>query len=106
MPFVRISLAEELSAITKQNISKAIHCSLIQEFNIPENDYFHVIEELKPAQLFYPESYLDINHTNRMLYIQIIAGAGRTLEQKKNLSFGKGEIQEVKHLKQIPDKSE
>jgi len=138
MPFVRISLAEELSAITKQNISKAIHRSLIQEFNIPENDYFHVIEELKPAQLLYPESYLGINHTNRMVYIQIIAGAGRTFEQKKNLyaqiagnissttevladdiiivlienngsenwSFGKGEIQEVKHLKQLPDKNE
>ena len=137
MPFVRISLAEELSAITKQNISKAIHRSLIQQFNTPENDYFHVIEELKPTQLLYPESYLGINHTNRMVYIQIIAGAGRTLEQKKNLyaqiahsissttevladdviivlienngsenwSFGKGEIQEVKHLKQLSDKS-
>lgn len=88
--------------------------------------------------MFYPKSYLGINHTNRMVYIQIIAGAGRTLEQKKDLyaqiarnissttevladdiiillienngsenwSFGKGEIQEVKHLEQIHDKSE
>lgn len=85
MPFVRISLPKKLSQETKNKISQAVHQSLIAEFHIPENDYFHVIEELEAQQIKYPESYLGISHTAEIVYVQIIAGQGRTLEQKKKL---------------------
>jgi Tautomerase enzyme. len=85
MPFVRISLPKRFSQTTKENISTSVHHSLIQEFNIPDNDYFHIIEELEPQQIKFPEKYLEINHTSDIVYIQIIAGEGRTLEQKRNL---------------------
>lgn len=85
MPFVRISLPKLFSQKTKDNISISVHNSLIQEFNIPENDYFHIIEELESQQIKFPKNYLDIDHTSDIVYIQIIAGQGRTLEQKKGL---------------------
>jgi len=85
MPFVRISLPKKLSLETKNNISESIHQSLIAEFNIPKDDYFHVIEELEPHQIKYPESYLGISHSEDIVYVQITAGQGRTLEQKKKL---------------------
>lgn len=85
MPFVRISLPKKLSLETKNNISAAIHQSLIKEFNIPQDDYFHVIEELETHQIKYPESYLGVSHSEEIVYVQIIAGQGRTLEQKKKL---------------------
>ena len=85
MPFVRISLPKKLSLATKNTISKAVHQSLIEEFHIPKDDYFHVIEELESHQIKYPESYLGISHAEEIIYVQIIAGQGRTLEQKKNL---------------------
>lgn len=85
MPFVRISLPKVFSQETKDGISKSIHGSLVQEFNIPQDDYFHVIEELEPQQIKFPQTYLDIPHTPDIVYIQIIAGQGRTLEQKKGL---------------------
>ncbi|PRY03144.1 tautomerase-like protein [Pontibacter ummariensis] len=85
MPFVRISLPKKLSQEVKSNVSFAVHQSLTQESNIPENDYFHIIEELEPWQIKYPVSYLGVTHTADIIYIQIIAGLGRTLEQKKNL---------------------
>jgi len=85
MPFVRISLPKKLSEETKNNISASIHQSLIQEFHIPADDYFHVIEELETHQIKYPESYLGISHNQEIVYVQIIAGQGRTLEQKKKL---------------------
>jgi len=85
MPFVRISLPKKLSVETKNSISQAIHESLIAEFNIPQDDYFHVIEELEPHQIKYPESYLGISHSEDIVYIQITAGQGRTVEQKKKL---------------------
>ncbi|MBF4485411.1 MULTISPECIES: tautomerase family protein [unclassified Flavobacterium] len=85
MPFVRISLPKKLSLETKNTISESIHQSLITEFNIPKDDYFHVIEELEPHQIKYPESYLGISHSEDIVYVQITAGQGRTLEQKKKL---------------------
>ncbi|MEP6806927.1 MAG: tautomerase family protein [Flavobacterium sp.] len=85
MPFVRISLPKKLSLETKNNISESIHESLIAEFHIPQDDYFHVIEELEPHQIKYPESYLGISHSEDIIYVQITAGQGRSLEQKKNL---------------------
>lgn len=85
MPFVRISLPKAFSQETKDGISMAVHNSLVQEFKIPQDDYFHVIEELGPQQIKFPETYLDIAHTSEIVYIQIIAGQGRTLEQKKGL---------------------
>ncbi|OCB73374.1 tautomerase family protein [Flavobacterium piscis] len=85
MPFVRISLPKKLSLETKNTISASIHESLIAEFNIPKDDYFHVIEELEPHQIKYPESYLGISHSEDIIYVQITAGQGRTLEQKKKL---------------------
>jgi len=85
MPFVRISLPKKLSQETKNKISESIHRSLIEEFHIPKDDYFHVIEELETHQIKYPESYLGISHSENIIYVQIIAGQGRTLEQKKKL---------------------
>ncbi|TPG45156.1 tautomerase family protein [Flavobacterium pectinovorum] len=85
MPFVRISLPKKLSLETKNNISESIHYALIAEFNIPKDDYFHVIEELEPHQIKYPENYLGVSHSEEIVYVQIIAGQGRTLEQKKKL---------------------
>ncbi len=85
MPFVRISLRKELSDQTKDLISKAVHQSLIQEFFIPEDDYFHVIEELDARQIRYPKEYLGVSHSENIIFIQITAGSGRTGEQKRKL---------------------
>ena len=85
MPFVRISLLKTLAADAKDKISKAVHESLMAEFNVPLDDYFHVIEELDPSQLYYPKSYLGITHSGNMVYVQITAGSGRTYQQKEKL---------------------
>ena len=85
MPFVRISLPRQFSSKEKTAISGSVHKSLMETFNVPESDYFHVIEELAPNQQIYPKTYLGIDHTSNIVFIQIIAATGRTVEQKKNL---------------------
>ncbi|MDR2982398.1 MAG: tautomerase family protein [Puniceicoccales bacterium] len=85
MPFVRISLPKKFSEKTKDAISVSVHSALIDTFNIPMDDYFHVIEELETEHIKYPETYLGISHSQDIVYVQIIAGAGRTLEQKRKL---------------------
>ena len=85
MPFVRISLPESLSQETRDNISRSVHEALMQEFNIPANDYFQVIEALAPGQMKFPPHYLGVSHSADIVFIQIVAGRGRTVEQKRGL---------------------
>lgn len=85
MPFVQINLAQHLTDEVKKNISSSIHESLVDVFKIPHDDFFQVIHEIRPADLLWPESYMNIPHTGNMVYIQIIARAGRTPEMKKEL---------------------
>ena len=85
MPFVRISLPKRFSKEVKNNVSLSVHHALIEDFNIPQDDFFHIIEELDTDQIQYPENYLGISHTSDIVYIQIIAGEGRTFDQKKRL---------------------
>jgi phenylpyruvate tautomerase PptA (4-oxalocrotonate tautomerase family) len=85
MPFVRISLLQSISKEEKKTISQAVHTALMAELNVPRDDYFHGIEELDPVNLYYPENYLNIAHNGNMVYVQVIAGSGRSYEQKEKL---------------------
>lgn len=92
MPLVRISLSKSHSSETQDAISKSIHQSLVEHFNVPVDDYFHIIEALKQPQLKYPKTYLDVNHTDSIVFVQIIAAKGRTTEQKEKLYFRIAEL--------------
>ena len=85
MPFVQISLAQNCTEQIKKDISHSIHESLIDYFKIPVDDYFQVFHCVQPSDLMYPEKYMDIPHSGNLVYIQIIARGGRTVEMKKEL---------------------
>ncbi len=85
MPFVQISLPDTFSDATRRHISLSIHESLVTVFNIPRDDYFQVIHPTRPADLFFPDSYLGVQHTDNLVYVQIIAREGRSPELKKEL---------------------
>lgn len=85
MPFVKINLAQNLTDSIKKDISLAVHESLMEHFNIPPDDYFQVIHEIRQADLHYPDSYLEVPHSSSIVYIEITARYGRTVEMKKAL---------------------
>ena len=85
MPFVQISLAGHTTDKEKKDISRSVHESLVEVFSIPQDDLFQVIRGVPASDLIYPESYMGISHTGNIVYIQIIARAGRTPEMKKEL---------------------
>ena len=85
MPFVKINLAQNLRDQVKKEISLAVHESLMENFNVPQDDYFQLIHEIRPADLLFPASYMSIPHTSNMVYIEITAKPGRTVEMKKAL---------------------
>lgn len=85
MPFVQIYLGAHLTAAHKKDISLAVHHSLEEHFNVPADDYFQVIHSMQPGDILYPSSFLDVPHTDNLLYIRITARGGRTVEQKQGL---------------------
>lgn len=85
MPFVRISLNNKFDQETLDNISTAIHLSLIEIFHIPQDDFFQVVETYDHSHIKFPASYLGITHSDDIVFIQITAARGRTPEQKQQL---------------------
>ena len=85
MPFVQISLIEGKSPEHITAISDSVHQALVEEFKIPEPDKFQVINEVKPYQLIFPDSFLGVDHTDNLVYVHITAKEGRTVEIKKRM---------------------
>jgi phenylpyruvate tautomerase PptA (4-oxalocrotonate tautomerase family) len=56
-----------------------------ETINMPEHDRFQVITDHPADGLLYDPSYLGINRTDGIVFIQITLNAGRTFEEKKAL---------------------
>lgn len=85
MPLVRISLREGKSAAYRQAIGEAVHRAMVETINAPASDRFQVITEHSPDGLIYDPSYLNIDRTDDVVFVQITLNAGRTTEQKTAL---------------------
>ena len=85
MPLVRITLPKRFSEEDKEQISASVHLALIKHFNIPEHDFFQIIEEMEDGKMKYPENYLGIQHHSDIIFLQIIAAQGRSAGQKQHL---------------------
>ncbi|CAM3175300.1 tautomerase family protein [Paenibacillus lupini] len=85
MPFIRVSYREDQYAGGELPlISREIHAALMEHFRVPEDDYFQLFHAHKPSEFFYSPNYLNVERTDRLLYIQITLKSGRTVEQKKS----------------------
>ncbi len=85
MPLVRIALREGKSANYRQAIGDAVHRAMVETINVPAADRFQVITEHSPDSLIYDPSYLNIDRSDGVVFVQITLNAGRTTEQKKAL---------------------
>ena len=85
MPLVRIDLRHGKTAEYRRKVGEAVYRAMLETINMPERDRFQVISEHRAEGLIYDPSYLGINRSDDIIFIQITLNAGRTLEQKKAL---------------------
>jgi 4-oxalocrotonate tautomerase len=85
MPLVRIDLRQGKTPEYHRKIGDAVYQAMLETINMPEHDRFHVITDHPADGLIYDPTYLGINRTDEIVFIQITLNAGRTLEQKKAL---------------------
>jgi phenylpyruvate tautomerase PptA (4-oxalocrotonate tautomerase family) len=85
MPLVRIDLRQGKTPEHRLKIGDIVYRAMLETINLPEHDCFQVITEHAADGLVYDTSYLGINRTDDIVFIQITLNKGRTLEQKKAL---------------------
>lgn len=66
-------------------MSEAVHVALVEVFDIPLLDKFHVVHEVPLERLVFPPGYMGITHTREIVYIHITCKEGRTTDMKRRL---------------------
>lgn len=85
MPFVRINIREGTSVAYRRAIADAVHEALVETMGVPADDRFQVINEHPPEGLIYDPSYMGIERTDAVIFVQITLSAGRKPAQKRAL---------------------
>lgn len=86
MPLVHIMHSLGGSSEFAGPLSEGVHGALVSAFGIPADDRFHVISTHVPGvTLIGPASFLGVQHSDRLVFVQITCAPGRSVEQKKNL---------------------
>ena len=83
MPFVRIDLAKGKSAEHRKRIGEIVYKVMTETINVPADDKFQVITEHALEEMNFPASYLGIDYSKDIVFIQVTLNTGRTLDMKK-----------------------
>ena len=83
MPFVRIDLGKQYTAGEAQTIGDIVYQAMIGNINVPADDKFQVITMHDVNELVIPRSYLGIEYSRGIVFIQITLNEGRSTELKK-----------------------
>ena len=85
MPLTRIALHAGKPAAYRQALVKGIQRALVDTFNVPEDDMFMSITELRPDNFIFNRRYMGIARSHDFVLIQITVSDTRTQQQKKAL---------------------
>lgn len=83
MPLVRISLMKGRAEGFGKKVGEIVYRAMVDTINVPAKDHFQIITEHDKHSLIYDPSYLDIQRTDGIIFIQITLNEGRTVELKK-----------------------
>ena len=85
MPFVRISLREGTTPEYRKAIAAGVQQAIMEAIAAPAADRFQIITEHKPDDMIYDPSYLGINRSDKLVFVQITMSTGRKPRQKRVL---------------------
>jgi phenylpyruvate tautomerase PptA (4-oxalocrotonate tautomerase family) len=85
MPLVQISVLRGKSPEYLRAISRGVHQALVDAFDIPPDDRFHLIHQHEAHEFVYDENYLGVYRSPDVVIIHIVAGNWRDTAKKKAL---------------------
>ena len=83
MPLVRISLMKGKPDGFGKRAGAVVYRTMVDTINVPAKDHFQVITEHDKNSLIYDPSYLDIQRTDGVIFVQITLNEGRAVDLKK-----------------------
>src|SRR6201996_7300480 len=85
MPLTHISLRTGKSESYRQAIFDGVYQALRETFDVPEDNQFMAITEHDGANIRYGASFLGIDRSDDVVFIQLTVNDTRSLDQKKAL---------------------
>jgi 4-oxalocrotonate tautomerase len=86
MPFVRIDLNKKHPEGFAQQVGDIIYGVMREHINVPADDKFQVITRHDGNELVTPKSYLGIEYSEEIIFIQVTLNEGRTTERRKSFT--------------------
>ncbi len=83
MPLVRIDIGPGHPAGFGRAVGDIVYRAMTTEINVPADDKFQIITAHEASELNIPVSYLGIEYSPGIVFIQVTLNAGRTTELKK-----------------------
>jgi len=83
MPFVRIDLSKKHPEGFAQQVGEIVYKVMTAHINVPKDDKFQVITKHESQELVVPKSYLGIEYSEDIIFIQVTLNEGRSTELKK-----------------------
>jgi 4-oxalocrotonate tautomerase len=83
MPLVRIDHAQGHPEGFGRAVGEIVYRAMMEEISVPADDKFQIITAHQANEINIPKSYLGIEYTQGIVFIQITLNAGRTVELKK-----------------------
>ncbi|MFG2600239.1 tautomerase family protein [Streptomyces sp. NPDC048462] len=71
MPFVEIYLRKGRTPEFRQALSAAVHASMREVFQIPEDDFFHVVHDMEPGDILHPSTFFGIERSTDSVIIRM-----------------------------------
>lgn len=88
MPLVRIDLSKKYPESIAQQVGDIVYRVMREQINVPEDDKFQIITRHDTSELNIPKSYLGIEYSEGIIFIQATISFGRSIDLKKNLYKG------------------
>ena len=85
MPLVRIDLSKKYSESFAQAVGDIVYNVMREQINVPEDDKFQIVTRHDASEFNIPKSYLGIEYSEGIIFIQATISFGRSVELKKNL---------------------
>jgi len=85
MPLVRIDIKRNPDASYAKKLGKVVYDSMKAAINVPDRDNFQVLTEHDDDHFVYDSTYLGIERSDGLVFIQITLNEGRSTDQKKLL---------------------
>lgn len=86
MPMIRFTTSYAYTTLEKAQISEIVQTCMEDYFDTPQNDCFHIFEQLPQGNIFVDANYwVKSPRTEKFMLLYITSGKPRTAQQKSDL---------------------